>query len=182
MILSRLVQVFELGESPQSRLVCGVEGEYAIAVSLKFATDLFRPSLGRFEGVDGVPEDVAMELRGTAVGRALKNRCEKLGVSSAFTTTAAAPAVYAKIREEERQSKAVGEETVVPMILSRDKPDSYNPRDLLGDLGVRGYGELFGVSLRPRPVFAAKILWLTGVEAMLSHRRVRNADWKWDLN
>jgi hypothetical protein len=66
----------------------------------------------------------------------------------------------------------VGDETVVPMILSRERPDSYRPRDLLGDLGVRGYGELEGVSLRPSPVLAAKILWLTGVEDMLSHGRV----------
>jgi hypothetical protein len=125
--------------------------------------------LARFEGVEGAPEEVEMALRGTAVGRALKKRWEKLGVSSMLTTTAAAPAVYAKIRAEERESKAVGEETVVPIILSRDNPDSYRPRDLLGDLGVRGYGELEGVNLRPRPVFAAKILWLTGVEDIMSH-------------
>jgi hypothetical protein len=55
--------------------------------------DLFLPSLGRFEGVEGVPEAMETELRGTAVGRARKNRWEKLGVSSALTTTAAAPAV-----------------------------------------------------------------------------------------
>jgi hypothetical protein len=59
-----------------------------------------------------------------AVGRALKNRCEYFVVSSTLTTTAAAPAVYANIREVERQSKAVGDETVVPMILLRDNPDS----------------------------------------------------------
>jgi hypothetical protein len=33
---------------------------------------------------------------------------------------------------------------------------------------------LEGVSFRPRPVFAAKILWLTGVDDMLSHGRARN--------
>lgn len=175
LILSRLVHVFELGESPQSRLVCGVDGEYATAASLRFAIDLFLPSLGRLEGVEGAPEEVGMALRGMAVGRALKNRWEKLGVSSMFTTTAAAPAVYAKMREDERESKAVGEETVVPIILSSDNPDSYKPRDLLGDLGVRGYGELEGVNLRPRPVFAAKILWLTGVEDMMSHEHARDS-------
>ena len=147
-----------------------------MAESLRFATDLFLPSLGRFEGVEGVPDDVGMALEGTAVGRARKNRCEKLGVSSALTTTAAAPAVYAKMREDARQSKAVGEDTVVPIILSRDSPDSYRPRDLLGDLGVRGYGELEGVSFNPSPVFAAKILWVTGVEDMLSHGHVGNRD------
>ena len=149
-----------------------------MAESLRFATDLFLPSLGRFEGVEGVPDDVGIALEGTAVGRARKNLCEKLGVSSALTTTAAAPAVYAKIREDARQSKAVGDDTVVPIILSRDRPDSYRPRDLLGDLGVRGYGELEGVSFNPRPVFAAKILWLTGVEDMLSHGREGNLEVK----
>lgn len=149
-----------------------MEGEYGTAESLRFAIDLFLPSLGRFEGVEGAPVEIA--LRGTAVGRALKNRCEKLGASSALTTTAAAPAVYANIREDERQSNAVGEETVVPIILSRDNPDSYMPRVLPGDLGVRGYGELLGVSFRLSPVFAAKILWLTGVDDMTSHEHASN--------
>jgi hypothetical protein len=75
--------------------------------------------------------------------------------------------VYANNREEERLSKAVGEETVVPMILLRDKPESYRPRVLFGDLGVRGY-ELEGVSLSPRPVFAAKVLGLAGVEDIVN--------------
>jgi hypothetical protein len=56
---SRLVQVLDVGESPQSRLVCGVEGEYAIAESLIFATALLvLPSPGWFEGVEGAPEEV----------------------------------------------------------------------------------------------------------------------------
>ena len=105
---------------------------------------------------------------GTAVGRALKKRCEYFKFSSISTTTAAAPAVYANIREEERLSKAVGEETVVPMIRFKERPDSYNPRVLLGDRGVRRKGELFGVSLRPSPVFAMNVVrGLEGVDAMI---------------
>jgi hypothetical protein len=118
--------------------VCGVDGENGSAVSLRFATDLFRPSFAVFVGVDGAPVFWLTVLSGTAVGRALKNRCEYFEVSSMFTTTAAAPAVYAKIREDERLSKAVGEETVVPIILLNESPDSYNPRGLFGDRGVRG--------------------------------------------
>jgi hypothetical protein len=124
LILSLLVHVFELGESPQSRLVCGVEGEYGTAESLRAATDLFLPSLAVFVGVEGAIDVILTLLRGTAVGRALKNRCEYFEVSSTLTTTAAAPAVYAKMRDEERLSNAVGEETVVPIILLRDNPDS----------------------------------------------------------
>lgn len=76
--------------------------------------------------------------------------------------------MYAKIREEGRLSKAVGEETVVPMIRFKESPDSYNPRGLYGDRGVRGKGELVGVSLRPSPVFAMKaVRGLEGVEAMI---------------
>lgn len=33
-----------------------------------------------------------------------------------------------------------------------------------GERGVRGKGELEGVSLRPRPVFAAKVRGFDGVE------------------
>jgi hypothetical protein len=78
--------------------------------------------------------------------------------------------VYANIREDERLSKAVGEETVVPIIRLRDSPDSYSPpRDLFGDLGVRGNGEFEGVSFNPRPVFAAKVLGFEGVEDIISH-------------
>jgi hypothetical protein len=76
LILSRLVHVFELGESPQSRLVCGVDGEYGTTESLRFATDLFLPSLAVFVGVDGAPDKELPVLKGIAVGRALKNRCE----------------------------------------------------------------------------------------------------------
>jgi hypothetical protein len=105
--------------------VCGVDGEYGTAESLIAARALFLPSLAVFVGVDGAPEVVLMVLSGVAVGRALKNRCENLlEVSSTVTTTAAAPAVYANVRDDERQSKAVGEDTVVPMILLSDKPDS----------------------------------------------------------
>lgn len=93
MILSRLVHVFELGESPHSREVCGVDGEYGSAASRRFAIDLFLPSLAVFEGVEGAPAGGTIVFTGTAVGRALKKRCENLGISSTFTTTAAAPAV-----------------------------------------------------------------------------------------
>lgn len=164
-ILSLLVQVLEVGESPpHSRLVCGVFGEYGTAESLRAATALFRPSLAMFAGFDGINNAAFTALSGIAVGRALKNRCEYFEVSSTLTTTAAAPAVYAKIREEERLSKAVGEETVVPIILFSDRPDSYKPRGLFGDLGVRRNGELeFEM---PSPVFMTNVLELEGVEDM----------------
>ena len=79
-------------------------------------------------------------------------------MSLIFTTTAAAPAVYANIREHERLSNAVGDETVVPIIFLSDSPDSYRPRGLFGDRGVRGWGEFEGVSFNPRPVFATKVV------------------------
>jgi hypothetical protein len=169
LIRSLLVHVFEFGESPQSRLVCGVEGEYGTAESRKLATVRFLPSFATLEGVDGVPDTKFEELKGTAVGRARKNRCEGFDVSSTLTTTAAAPAVYAKIRDEDKLSKAVGEETVVPIILLRERPDSYAARDLNGDFGVRGNGEFEGVSFRPRPVFAEKleVRGLVGVEDII---------------
>jgi len=114
--------------------------------------------LAVFVGVDGARGAVLTLFSGTAVGRALKNRWEYLDVSSIFTTTAAAPAVYANIREHERLSNAVGDETVVPIIFLSDNPDSYRPRDLFGDRGVRGWGEFEGVSFNPRPVFATKVV------------------------
>ena len=40
-------------------------------------------------------------------------------------------------------------------------------RGLFGERGVRGYGEFEGVSLSPSPVFAAKVLWVDGVEDMI---------------
>jgi hypothetical protein len=124
LILSLLVHVFEVGESPHSRLVCGVEGEKGTAESRRLATDLFLPSFAVFVGVDGV-QVVLLALRGTACGRARKNLWEEeLDLSSILTTTAAAPAVYAKIREDERLSKDVGDETVVPIMRLRERPDS----------------------------------------------------------
>tara|TARA_R110002060_G_scaffold19521_3_gene26635 strand:+ start:1939 stop:2316 length:378 start_codon:yes stop_codon:yes gene_type:complete len=123
--------------------------------------------LAVFVGVEGEKDVAIAVFKATAVGRALKNRWEYFEVSSTLTTTAAAPAVYAKIREEERLSNAVGEETVVPIILLRDSPDSYSPRGLNGERGVRGKGEFEGVSLRPSPVFAANVRGFEGVEAMI---------------
>lgn len=122
-IRSLLVQVLEEGESPHSKLVCGVEGENGNAESRRAATALFLPSFAVFVGVEGPKVGFETVFKGMAVGRALKNRWEYFEVSSTLTTTAAAPAVYAKIREEERLSNAVGEETVVPIILFRDRPD-----------------------------------------------------------
>jgi hypothetical protein len=49
----------------------------------------------------------------------------------------------------------------------RDNLDSYGPRVLFGDRGVRGYGEFESVSFKPRPVFAAKVLGLDGVEDII---------------
>jgi hypothetical protein len=78
LILSLLVHVLELGESPHSRLVCGVDGVYGATESLRDATDLFLPSLAVFVGVKGANGVVLTELNGIAVGRALKKRCEYL--------------------------------------------------------------------------------------------------------
>lgn len=86
-------------------------------------------------------------------------------MSSTLTTTAAAPAVYPKIREEERLSKAVGEETVVPIIRLRDRPASYKLLRLYGDFGIRRKGDVDGASLSPRPVFV--VLGLEGVEVIV---------------
>lgn len=124
LILSRLVHVFELGESPQSKVVCGGEGEYGADESLSAATDRFLPSLAVFVGVDGAPDEVLAPFEGTAVGRALKNLCEYFDPSSKETTTAVAPARYPNTQEEERESKDVGDETVVPIIRLSDSPDS----------------------------------------------------------
>jgi hypothetical protein len=76
LILSLLVHVFEVGASPHSRLVCGVEGEKGTAESLRVATDLFLPSFAVFVGADGAHAVALTALSGIAVGRALKNRCE----------------------------------------------------------------------------------------------------------
>jgi len=101
-----------------------VEGEKGTAESRRLATDLFLPSFAVFVGVDGV-QVMLLALRGTACGRARKNLWEEeLDLSSMLTTTAAAPAVYAKIREDERLSKDVGDETVVPIMRLRERPDS----------------------------------------------------------
>jgi len=125
LILSLLVHVFRVGESPRSRLVCGVEGEKGTAESLRFAIDdLFLPSFATFVGVEGVDEATRPVLRAVAVGRALKNLWEVLEEPSTVQRTAAAPAVYAKVRVDERLSNAVGEETVVPMIRLSERPDS----------------------------------------------------------
>ena len=123
-ILSLLVHVFKVGESLRSRLVCGVDGENGTAESLRVATDLFLPSFAVFVGVDGVYEFGTAALSAVAVGRALKNLWEVFEESSTVKRTAAAPAVYAKVRDDERLSNAVGEETVVPMIRLSDRPDS----------------------------------------------------------
>lgn len=124
LILSLLVQVFNVGESTRSRFVCGVDGEKGTAESLRFATDLFLPSFAVFAGVEGVHEAVAPALSAVAVGRALKNLWETFESSSTVKITAAAPAVYAKVRDDEQLSNAVGEETVVPMIRLSERPDS----------------------------------------------------------
>jgi len=92
-ILSRLVQVFEVGESLQS--ICaeyGVDDEKPPTVSLSEATVRFRESLAVFLGVEGVAEGSIMEIEGIAVGRARKKRCEGSKFSSSWTTTAEAPA------------------------------------------------------------------------------------------
>jgi len=125
LILSLLVHVFKVGESPRSRFVCGVDGEKGTAESLRFAIDdLFLPSFAMFVGVEGVHEVMRLVLEAMAVGRALKNLWDVFEESSTVQRTAAAPAVYAKVRVDERLSNAVGEETVVPMIRLSERPDS----------------------------------------------------------
>lgn len=164
MILSLLVQVFERGESLQTaREVVGVEGENPMADSRRDAPVLFRESFAVFMGVDGVV--AAPGITGTAVGCALKNRCEYCESSASWTATTAAPATYAKMLPFGRLSNPVGELTVVPMILFNERPASYRGRHLFGERGVRGYGygELFGVSLIPRPLLAAIVRGFEGV-------------------
>lgn len=57
---------------------------------------------------------------------------------------------------------------MVPIIRLSDRPDSYRPRVLFGDLGVRAKGELVGVDFTS-PVFARKLVrGLDGVEAMVT--------------
>ncbi len=73
-IRSLIVHVFELGDSPNSKLVCGVERENGTAESLRAATVRFLPSFAVFVGVDGAHDFAFAVVSGTAVGRALKNR------------------------------------------------------------------------------------------------------------
>jgi hypothetical protein len=124
LILSLLVHVFRVGESPRSRDVWGVDGEKGTAESLRVATDLFRPSFAVLVGVDGVHVVARTALSAVAVGRALKNLWDDFEASSTVKRTAAAPAVYAKVRDDKRVSNAVGDETVVPMIRLRERPPS----------------------------------------------------------
>jgi hypothetical protein len=63
----------------------------------------------------------------------------------------------------DKLSNPVGELTVVPMILFNERPASYRGRHLFGERGVRGYGELFGVSLIPKPLLAAIVRGFEGV-------------------
>lgn len=120
-ILSLLDHVLD-EESPDSKLVCAVDGAYGIAESRNPFP--FLPSLVLLAGVDGPPKTVVPELAATAVGEARKKRCECFPSSSISTTTTAAPAVYANMREVDRQSKHGGEDTVVPIIFFNDSPNS----------------------------------------------------------
>lgn len=55
----------------------------------------------------------------------------------------------------------------MPIMRFKDNPDSYGPRGLVGDRGVREKGELVGVDLE-MPVFARKLVReFEGVEAMI---------------
>lgn len=54
----------------------------------------------------------------------------------------------------------------MPIIRFSDSVDSQLTEFFFGERGVRGYGELDGVNLIPRPVFAATVLELEGVEDM----------------
>jgi hypothetical protein len=58
---------------------------------------------------------------------------------------------------------------VVPIILLSDKQDSYKVPLFRGDRGVLGYGELEGVSLMARPVFAGveKVRAFVGVKDII---------------
>lgn len=121
LILSLLDHVFD-EESPDSKLVCAVDGAYGIAASRNPFP--FLPSLALLAGVEGPAKATLIVLAATAVGEARKKRCECFPSSSISTTTTAAPAVYANIRDVERQSKHGGEETVVPIIFFNDNPNS----------------------------------------------------------
>lgn len=124
LIRSRLVHVLESGESLQECLeFVGVEGCTA-EDSLRIDV-LLRGSHAELTGVDGVAEAELGGSAGTAEGWALKKRCERCRPSSILTTTTAAPATYAKERVRGKLSNPVGELTVVPMILFKDRPDSW---------------------------------------------------------
>lgn len=140
-----------------------MDGAYGIAESRKPFP--FLPSLALLAGVEGPPVDALPVLEATAVGEALKNRCECLPSSSMSTTTTAAPAVYANTGEVERQSKNGGEDTVVPIIFFNDNANSLGFRFLFEGRGVRG--NRAGLDFNPRLVFAAKVLEFIGVEAII---------------
>ncbi len=75
LILSRLVQVFEVGESFHSCLEgFGVKGEYPTDESLTDVKVRFFESLAVLVGVEGVHEGKFDGMTGTAAGRARKNR------------------------------------------------------------------------------------------------------------
>lgn len=78
-----------------------------------------------------------------------------------------APAVYANTRDVGRLSKHGGDITVVPIIFFSDNPDSYGLRALFEERGVRGKGEFEGLTFKPSPVLAAKVLGLTVVEDII---------------
>jgi hypothetical protein len=75
LILSRLAQVLDVGESLHSLAVLyGVVGEKPAIVSLREAAVRFFESLAVFFGVDGAVTGSIEAMAGTAVGRARKNR------------------------------------------------------------------------------------------------------------
>ena len=122
---------------------------------------LFLNSEAGFVGVVG-PYTVGIGLRGTAVGRALKNRCLKLSFSSKEQMTAAAPAVNASSLFSGRVATQLGQLAVVPITWRRDRPVSF--RDILEDFGIAFAEELaVGVNRTPQ----GPMLALEGLDTVI---------------
>lgn len=120
-IRSRAVHVLEVGESSHSPGVDVVPiGD--VPISRKGASPRLRASANEPVGVRGLL--TAEELRGTAVGRALKNCCDALRSSSSVVTTAVAPATYAKDLVVGELLNPATDNVEVPTIFSKDKPDA----------------------------------------------------------
>lgn len=164
LILSLADHVLLCGESDQS--VAGeAKGEAPMPASRSEAPVRLRLSL--CAGVGRPPYTDPEPFTGLAVGRARKKRCETRRPPSTVATTAAAPAVKAKLWPEGRLSKALAEPVVVPMTCLSARLASGR----LAFIGERSVflidGECDAGSLRELPHGGLLIRGWAGVRAML---------------